>query len=186
MNFNRSKGFTLIELMIVIAIIVILAAVIFASLSKSKSKAKATRVLSELSSIRNQAEIYYRTSGNDSYGNVLPVAACSTAATSMFGTQDSNVSRLVADLISIADTGNVFCAAGSTADVASAASSWAISVEDPSSLAIADKSSLLAALAVPLRKFFCIDSSGVSATLNKSYQIDTITRDTTSARCNLN
>jgi prepilin-type N-terminal cleavage/methylation domain-containing protein len=60
--FNRSsKGFTLIELLVVIAIIAILATIILASLGTARQRARNTRVTSEMSQMRAQAEIY---SGN--------------------------------------------------------------------------------------------------------------------------
>ncbi len=71
-NFNlkkimrKQKGFTLIELMIVVAIIGILASVVLTSLGKARSKAKDTAVMSELSGLRASAEIY-ATDNDDSY-----------------------------------------------------------------------------------------------------------------------
>lgn len=74
---NSSKGFTLIELLVVIAIIGILSSVVLASLTTARSRGTAAAVQSELSNMRAQAELYYSTTGNNSYGsNAGP--ACST------------------------------------------------------------------------------------------------------------
>lgn len=50
-NQKQNKGFTLIELMVVIAIIAILAAAILVGVSGQRKKARETRVLSEVSGV---------------------------------------------------------------------------------------------------------------------------------------
>mgnify|MGYP001549927026 CR=1 FL=1 len=63
------KGFTLIELLVVIAIIGILSAVVLASLSTARSKGKDAKIQEEMSSTRAQSEIFYGSTGNNSYDN---------------------------------------------------------------------------------------------------------------------
>jgi len=82
-SFNmKSKGFTLIELLVVIAIIGILSSVVLASLTTARSRGVGAAIQSELANSRAQAELYYSTTGGNSYntgsnglGNLLTDAA---------------------------------------------------------------------------------------------------------------
>lgn len=68
---NKSKlvsGFTLIELLTAIAIIGILSAVVMVSLNSARMKSKDKAVMTELSSIKVQAEIYYDLNGSSYSG----------------------------------------------------------------------------------------------------------------------
>ncbi len=62
MKTHRS-GFTLLELLVVIAIIGIIATIIIASLGGANSKAKDSKAISQLSSMRTQAELFRSTYG---------------------------------------------------------------------------------------------------------------------------
>ena len=58
-SINQRRGFTLVELMVVIAIIGILATIVTASFSKAQEKARDGRRQADLASLRNALELYY-------------------------------------------------------------------------------------------------------------------------------
>ncbi len=74
------SGFTLLELLVVIAIIGIIATIIIASLGSASSKANDSKALSQLSSMRTQAELYRTT-----YGSYGPVSTNCDEAGTLFG-----------------------------------------------------------------------------------------------------
>lgn len=78
---KSNKGFTLIELLVVIAIIGILSSVVLASLTSARSKGQDAAVQNELANMRAQAELYYSSSGGNSYGQGTGVHAAGTCPT---------------------------------------------------------------------------------------------------------
>ena len=72
MRTNKASGFTLIELMIVVAIIGILAAVAIPAFIKYIRKSKTVEATEALDKIKGGARQYYVTDHWDSNGNLLP------------------------------------------------------------------------------------------------------------------
>src|SRR3972149_10720429 len=56
---RRRAGFTLIEILVVIAIIGVLASIIIVSLTTTTKKANNAKVKAQLEQVRNAAQIYY-------------------------------------------------------------------------------------------------------------------------------
>ena len=86
-NLVSKQGFTLIELLVVVAIIGILASVVMAMTSTSRSKSQDASVKSNLSGIRQQAELLYDANGAydvDTTPTAFALAQCASTANTMF------------------------------------------------------------------------------------------------------
>lgn len=79
---KNHKGFTLIELMVVIAIIVILSGIILTFLISARNKSRDSAVQQELSHLRTQANLYL--ADNGSYGPDLPINTSCQPASGLF------------------------------------------------------------------------------------------------------
>ena len=62
--FNSSKGFSLIELLIVITIVGLLSTIVLGSISNSRARAYDSKIKQQLASFRTAAEVYF--------GNQIP------------------------------------------------------------------------------------------------------------------
>ena len=82
MNFFNKKGFTLIELMIVVAIIGILAAIAIPNFMNYQCKAKQSEAKANLGTIRTNQEAYR--AEFDTYGTVMSTIGFSTTGTTRY------------------------------------------------------------------------------------------------------
>jgi prepilin-type N-terminal cleavage/methylation domain-containing protein len=80
---NERKGFTLIEILIVVAIIAILASIVLVGLGPTQALGRDSRRLSDLQEIQNGLELYYNKSG--AYPVLTTGGAWSTFQTALTG-----------------------------------------------------------------------------------------------------
>ncbi len=59
-----SRGFTLLELLVVIIIIGLIATIVIASVNSARAKGRDTKRITELDSMRDALSIYYSTNGS--------------------------------------------------------------------------------------------------------------------------
>ncbi len=126
-NNKKVSGFTLLELLVVIALIGLLAAIVMASLGTSRKRGDSASIKSTMSSMRGQAELFYANNGS-SYGPVHTAdygatSKCGTATTTnLFGS--TSVTGSLRNAITSINT-----KVGSTASTSCAisATSWAFS-----------------------------------------------------------
>ncbi|MDR3571438.1 MAG: prepilin-type N-terminal cleavage/methylation domain-containing protein [Candidatus Pacebacteria bacterium] len=105
MKSIRSRGFTLIELLVVIAIIGLLASIILASLNSARGKGKDTRIISDITEMRNKIEAEASAAGAYQVGSSYCITAANTIGAS------GSCSSLVSD---ITTQGGAFAAQASS------------------------------------------------------------------------
>lgn len=136
-----SKGFTLIELLVVIAIIGILSSVVLASLTTARTRGTAAAIQNELSNMRAQAELFYSTTGNNSYTS--GGASLTVCNAGLFQTGANGLGSLASDITSKGAT-SVTCQQGT--------STWAVT-------------------AVYGGNSYCVDYKGVSTSSASAFTV---------------
>lgn len=70
MKNSKLSGFTMIELLVVVAIIAILSAVVTTLVTSSRNRSNDSKIQSQMASLKKTIEVYGSSNGND-YGMVL-------------------------------------------------------------------------------------------------------------------
>lgn len=110
---KTNRGFTLIELMIVVTIIGILSAIVLSALNNARSKGGDGAIKSTIANARSQAELFYNTNGTLQYQNLCIAGNAS---------QDSRVTSAFPMLQGATNAGSTEVSCG----VTSGGGSWAI------------------------------------------------------------
>lgn len=133
------RGFTLVELLVVVAILGILSSIVLVSLSTANTRGKDGAVQANLDSLRTQAQLYYNANGGYSLnGASIPASSSCTAADSVF------VDPKITQQIIATDSVNGG-ARSVTCNVAAGGAAYAVYAE----------------LASAAGTYFCVDSNGV-------------------------
>lgn len=112
------RGFTLVELLVIVAIIGIFSAIALGSLGTVRDRGRAASVKSNLVTLRTQADLYYATAGN--YGTQsFSSGAASLCTGGVFG--NAAVRNALAASDSANTSGDVVCRASTTYYYAAAA-----------------------------------------------------------------
>lgn len=120
---TRPRGFTLLELLMVITIIGLLASILLVLLNQARLKGRDASIKAHLAQIRTQMEIYY--SSNNHYGPGMAVAACPTSGSTIFYV-DTTLRKLLLELTGQLTAGQTATCAALPASPANA-NAWAAS-----------------------------------------------------------
>ncbi len=112
MNIQQStttKGFTLVELLIVVIILAILAAIIVPQFSASTNDAKAAALQSNLANMRSAIEFYYQEHGEYPGRNIATGATCPTGSTAVTAGAANSEEALIAQLTRYTNDAGLAC-----------------------------------------------------------------------------
>jgi len=92
---NTKKGFTIIELIVVIAIIAVLASIVLVNVTQYINKGKDSAVIGNLSSMVTNAAIYYDDTNNGQNGGAYLASSKAEAAMVAIGDADNTTGATV-------------------------------------------------------------------------------------------
>lgn len=105
-NITGHRGFTLVEILIVISIIGFLAAFVLVSINRARQKAYDAKTQVDLKQVRTLGEIYY-TNNNNSYDSFDTCVTSPSAASCTTQNLADDIQTLTDDLFTIVDSGDL-------------------------------------------------------------------------------
>ncbi len=93
---NTSKGFTIIELLIVIAIIAVLASIVLINVNFIRAQSADSKTKAQMAALRPAAANYYDAPNPNNYGSDINSADCAAGSTGMAQDTASGFKTLVA------------------------------------------------------------------------------------------
>lgn len=145
-KINLKKGFTLLELLVVVGLIGIFAAVVIVALDSARAKGADAGVKSNLDSIRTESELFYANNGNSflpEYGAAIygtcPTAYTGSVAGANMFSSDKNVFDALVEAVKRGGNESSCYNSGSAWAVAvglktNAKTSWCVDVDGHSKL----------------------------------------------------
>lgn len=143
MTISQKRGFTLLELLVVLSIIGMLVVVIYAALNVSRIKAHDGKVKAQLSELRKSANIYFNNNG--SYGVSVMTSPASACTGSFFTDVATGMNKFTGTASSWPPGTTLSCQSSNDAFAVSAS----FYAANPALIPLASN-------------YWCIDSTGVS------------------------
>ena len=143
-HFNK-KGFTLLEILVVVALIGIMAAIVVAALSSARNGGNDAAIQGNMANMRAQGELYYTTYGNYGSNSTEYSSTCSStevasSTAGLLSVSNPGLLQFTSEFVQKLGSENTLCV------VAANGVSWAVAVVMPSSNT----------------KVACVDNSGTT------------------------
>lgn len=163
----NKKGFTLVELLVVVSIIGVLVTIVLGSLGRAKGQASQKAILAEVRTTYQEGELYYL--DNNGYApGVQTIANCPTAEDASWGFLGSTKGiQLIESIKKRAGATNNY-----DATCAISPESWVVSVNVYDAGVLASQSLVNTAYAQSIAGFICFDHGRHVQTSNNTIQLD--------------